>query len=160
MLFTDLLRLDQKNNLKQSPKKILVVDDEEDIRTVLKKGLEIEGFSVDENSNPKEVLEKYQPGWYDLLLIDIRMPEMSGFELYREIRKIDNKVRVCFITAFEIYYDEFKRMFPKIHVSCFIQKPLSINQLSKAIKEELARPPSEESEQTIKQHNTRQSPSS
>ncbi|MRN40550.1 MAG: response regulator [Nitrosopumilales archaeon] len=51
-------------------------------------------------------------GSYDLLIIDIVMPEMDGFSLYEEIRKIDNKVKVCFITAFEINYQALRAVFP------------------------------------------------
>jgi CheY-like chemotaxis protein len=127
--------------------RILVVDDEQDIRTVLSKGLEKEGFSVEASGDPVELLKSYQKGSYDLLLLDIRMPGMTGFELYREIRKIDPKVRVCFITAFEIYFDEFKRIFPKINVSCFIRKPVTISQLAAAVREELERPAVQEGEQ-------------
>lgn len=127
--------------------RILIVDDEEDIRTILSKGLEREGFSVDTRGDPVELLRSYKKGTYDLLLLDIRMPGMTGFELYREIRKIDPKVRVCFITAFEIYFDEFKRIFPKINVSCFIRKPVTISQLAAAVREELARPAVQEDEQ-------------
>lgn len=117
----------------------------------MKKGLEQNGYRVETSGNPEEVLANYQPGNFDLLLLDIRMPGMNGFELYREIRKIDPKVKVCFVTAFEIYYDEFKRVFPKIHVSCFINKPITIVQLSKLIAEELARAPTEEPKQAPKQ---------
>jgi DNA-binding response OmpR family regulator len=119
---------------------ILIVDDEADITTVLKKGLELEGFDVDASAKPLEVLENYVAGRYDLLLLDVRMPGIAGFELYREIRKIDRKVKVCFITAFEIYFDEFRRVFPRIHVSCFIHKPITIAQLAEAVREELTRP--------------------
>src|SRR5881628_942163 len=122
------------------PVRILVVDDDEDITLVLKKGLQLEGFDVDSSSDPVEVLKTYVAGKYDLLITDVRMPVMNGFELYREIRKIDNKVKVCFITAFEVYYDEFRRVFPKIHVSCFVQKPITIGQLANAVREELVRP--------------------
>ena len=74
------------------------------------------------------------------------MPGMNGFQLYREIRKIDKKVRVCFITAFEIYFDEFRRVFPKIHVSCFVPKPVTLSKLAQVVREELARPPPQEEE--------------
>jgi DNA-binding response OmpR family regulator len=131
--------------------KILIVDDEEDILKVLQEGLQGEGFVVDISSKPLKVLENYKPGLYDLLLLDIRMPLMNGFELYRNIRKIDRKVKVCFITAFEIYFDEFRRVFPKIDVSCFVRKPITINQLARIVREELARPIQEEDEPTIKQ---------
>ena len=75
---------------------------------------------------------------------------MNGFELYREIRKIDERVKVCFVTAFEVYYEELKKKFhsslnaspPQQYgqeedVKCFIQKPIDIDELVKRIKEEL-----------------------
>ena len=130
--------------------RILVVDDEADIRTIMVKGLEREGFVADSSGEPEEVLKTYKLGSYDVILLDINMPKMTGFELYREIRKIDPKVRVCFITAFEIYFDEFKKVFPKIHVSCFIRKPVTIKELARLVKEELARPEQELEEQTAK----------
>ena len=74
--------------------------------------------------------------------------QINGFELYREIRKIDERVKVCFITAFEVYHEEFKKKFQsnldtspqykqEIDVKCFIQKPIDIDELVKRIKEEL-----------------------
>src|SRR5579884_4418764 len=68
---------------------------------------------------------------------NIRMPKINGFQLYRELHKLDQKAKICFITAFEIYYDEFKKMFPKIRVNCFVRKPVSIEELRKIIREEL-----------------------
>lgn len=130
--------------------RILVVDDEDDIRAILKSGLENEGFLVDASGNPEEVVNTYEPGKYDLLLTDIRMPGMNGFELYRAIRNKDPKVKVCFITAFDIYYDEFKRVFPKLKVSCFIKKPVTIGQLASVVREELARPEPMEEEPALK----------
>ena len=65
---------------------------------------------------------------------------MNGFELYKEIRKLDDKIKVCFITAFEIYQDEFRRIFPKLDVRCFARKPVSINELANIIKAELGYP--------------------
>lgn len=131
--------------------RILVVDDEPDIRTIITRGLENEGYEVSSEGAPKKVIQQYRQGEYDLLLLDIRMPGMSGFELYREIRKIDPRVKVCFITAFEMYYDEFRKVFPKISVSCFIRKPVTISQLANAIQEELARPTMVEDEPTLTQ---------
>lgn len=143
------MNLAEKNNSKQRPAKILVVDDEQDILKVIQKGLQLEGFNVDANKDPLDALKKYVPGKYDLLLLDIRMPGLSGFELYRRIRELDGKVKVCFITAFEMYFDEFKRVFPKIHVSCFVHKPITIGQLAKVVREELTR--QIEEEPTIRQ---------
>jgi DNA-binding response OmpR family regulator len=148
MINRDLLSLASENIPENKRLHILVVDDEADIGTIIKKGLEIEDFEVDNEQDPRKALANFKPGSYDMLLIDVRMPSMNGFELYREIRKIDRKVRVCFIAAFEMYFDEFKRVFPKIHVSCFIHKPVTISQLARAVRDELARPPDQEDEQT------------
>jgi CheY-like chemotaxis protein len=117
--------------------RILLVDDEPDITAVLKKGLEQYGFEVHTSNNPAEVAAKYRPGSYDLLLLDVRMPKMNGFELYRKIRDTDTDVKVCFLTAFEIYYDEFRRVFPKLHVRCFARKPITPADLRKIILNEL-----------------------
>ena len=62
---------------------------------------------------------------------------MNGFVLYKQLRKMDEKVKVCFITAFEIYYDEFKKVFPKLRVHCFVRKPVRLEELAKTIREEL-----------------------
>ena len=117
--------------------RILVVDDEEDITLSLKVGLEDNGFEVDTYNDPIQVLSNFKSCLYDLLLLDIKMPQMSGFELYKKMQQIDQKVRICFITAFELYYDDFKRIFPKINIKCFVRKPVSIDELSNIIKEEL-----------------------
>ncbi|HKX81437.1 MAG TPA: response regulator [Nitrososphaera sp.] len=128
--------------LENSEKKlrILVVDDEPDIRETIRRGLEAEGFLVDSSGDPEEALALFRPGAYDLAILDIRLPKMNGFQLFREIRSADPRIRVCFITAFEVYYDEFKKVFPKIHVSCFVRKPVSIKKLAEIIREELGRP--------------------
>jgi DNA-binding response OmpR family regulator len=110
-------------------KKVAVVDDEQDITTVLKRGLEHHGFAVDVFNDPQAALASFKPGHYDLMIIDIRMPKMNGFDLYRELKKRDPSAKVCFLTAFEIYYDEFRKMFPTIDVRSFVRKPVSISTL-------------------------------
>jgi len=117
--------------------KILVVDDEIDIATSIKEGLIKNGFEVDAYNEPQKALSDFKSNVYNLVLIDIRMPKMNGFELCREIKKKDDNAKICFITAFEIYYDEFKKVFPTVNVSCFIRKPFSINELVLHIKSEL-----------------------
>jgi DNA-binding response OmpR family regulator len=110
-------------------KRIAVVDDEPDITTIFKKGLECHGFAVDTFNDPQAALASFKPNYYDLMIIDIRMPIINGFDLYRELKKRDNSVRVCFLTAFEIYYEEFRKLFPTIDVKAFIRKPVSISNL-------------------------------
>jgi DNA-binding response OmpR family regulator len=77
----------------------------------IKLALENEGFEVDTYNDPIQALSNFKTGLYDLLLIDIKMPKMDGFELYKKLQQIDQKVKICFITAFELYY--LKEYFPK-----------------------------------------------
>lgn len=95
------------------------------------------GFVVDTSNDPVQTLSHFKPGVYDLLVIDIEIPKMNGFELYKEIRKIDDNVKVCFLSAGEIYYDEYSRVFPKLNIRCFATKPISTKELANRIKEEI-----------------------
>lgn len=108
---------------------ILVIEDDEDIGSALKAGLEQYGFTVDFYNDPLAMLSSYKPSKYNLLVFDIHMPKLNGFDLYRLINKIDNKAVVCFLTAFEEYYDEFKRDFPAMDMKYFIRKPIPIRDL-------------------------------
>lgn len=125
----------------QEKKKILLVDDEPDILHILKKGLEREGiYEVDSYDSPKQALQNFKPNHYDLLLLDIKMPEMSGFEVYASIRKSDQRARVCFLTAFETTYhqDYVKQYFPEIKSDCYVHKPITMQNLSAKVKRILA----------------------
>jgi two-component system, OmpR family, response regulator ChvI len=113
-----------------SPKKILIVDDEPDITLTLGKGLEQGGYDVHAFNDPLVALSNFKPDTYDLLLLDIKMPKMTGFELYRKLKEIDSKVKVCFITAFETYYEKFRQeFFPLEEIKGFIRKPIQIEDL-------------------------------
>jgi two-component system, OmpR family, response regulator ChvI len=94
-------------------------------------------FVVDTFNDPQEALSNFKPGLYDLLLIDVKMPKMNGFELYREMEKIDDKATVCFITAFEVYYKSLRELFPTVKVDCFINKPITTDDLVQRIMTEL-----------------------
>ena len=119
-------------------KRILIVDDEEDIAYCFKIALECAGFIVDMFNDPIKSLSSYKAGAYDLLLLDIKMPQMNGFELYDKIKEIDDKVDVCFITAFEEYYDEIKKRFPHSEkTEWFIRKPIGIEALIRKVKSRL-----------------------
>lgn len=115
----------------------MIVDDDSDITTSMKKGLEQVGFDVDAFNDPLKALESFKSSAHDLVLIDIKMTPITGFELYRKMLKINDKVRICFMTAFEMYYDEFKKVFPKITVECFVHKPVTIDKLAKIISAQL-----------------------
>ena len=117
--------------------RILIVDDEIDITLAFKKGLESNGFLVDIYNDPVAALLNFKSDFYDLLLVDVRMPKMNGFELYQEIEKIDKKTKVCFITAFEVYYHALREIFPTLEVGCFIRKPIEIDDLVKRINAEI-----------------------
>jgi DNA-binding response OmpR family regulator len=122
---------------KKSPR-TLIVDDDQDITFTLKSGLQNYGFSVDVFNDPLEALLEFKADTYDLLLLDIKMPEMNGFELYREMEKIDNKAKVCFITSFVTYYESLREIFPATKVSCFIKKPIEIDKLVERIMTEFS----------------------
>jgi two-component system, OmpR family, response regulator ChvI len=120
-------------------KRVLVVDDEPDITFTLKKGLENSGFfEVDVSNDPLEVLSNFKPGYYDFLLIDIRMPKINGYQLYDKIRNMDSKVKFCFITAYEINYQAQREQFPTIEMECYAE-PLEIDELIRKINQELQR---------------------
>jgi len=119
-------------------KRILIVDDDMDIANLYKLSLEREGFVVNAFDDPSVVLSNYEAGAYELLILDIKMPQMSGFELYQKIKHIDNKVKVCFITAFEEYHSEFRKLFPKSREpDCVIIKPIELRNLTKIVKSQL-----------------------
>lgn len=114
-------------------KNILIVDDESEITTPLKIGLEDRGFSVDISNSPREVISNFKSGVYDLAIIDIRMPDINGFELYRELRKRDNRLVIWFLTAFDIHVKEFEKMFPDVDVNLVVRKPIAISDLAMKI---------------------------
>ena len=109
--------------------RILVVDDEPDINTTLEKALEQNGFKVDSYECPLMALENFTPYYYDLAILDIKMPEMNGFSFYREIKKLDKNVRICFLTAGEMYYGVYSDIFSSLPANCFIRKPIGNEEL-------------------------------
>jgi DNA-binding response OmpR family regulator len=111
-------------------KRIMIVDDEKDISMIFKLGLERHGFDVEIFNNPFDALSHFRPGYYDLLLLDVRMPQMSGFELYREIMKMDQSARIRLISAFEIY-----EHLPD-GAGHIIKKPISVKELAGIISKE------------------------
>ena len=123
-----------------SGNRILLVDDEPDLTAIFSMGLEDNGLKVNTFNDPQLALSEFKEGTYDLVILDYKMPNMNGFELYRKIRKVDEKVRVCFLTASEIYHESL-RVPPQTlkDVKCFIPKPIAIDDFIKRIEEELSR---------------------
>ena len=117
---------------------ILVVDDEPDIVITLRTVLERNNFTVDAYTEPQQAIKSFKPDVYNLLILDIKMPQMNGFELYKELRKIDEKIKVCFLTALsELHdYDAFKReVFPKSGQRYYVQKPIENDEILVRINE-------------------------
>jgi CheY-like chemotaxis protein len=120
-------------------KRILVVDDEPDNSIIFKIALEDSEFEVDAFNNSTAALNAFRPNYYDLLVLDIRMPIMNGYELYEKVKKIDDKVKVCFLTAYgEHYTEEFKTRFTSSSIAgniSFIRKPIMLGDLVKKVNE-------------------------
>ncbi len=117
----------------------MAVDDNSDITVTIKTGLEDSGlYSVDTFNDPELALSSFKPGLYDLVILDFKMPKMYGHELYDEIKKIDGKVKICFMTATYLDYEYARRIFPLLEIECYIQKPVEIEDLIRRINKELA----------------------
>jgi DNA-binding response OmpR family regulator len=119
-----------------SPVRILIVDDDPDLTSLFRTGLEDSGFEVYSYNDALEALANFKPHFYDLLLLDINMPKMDGFELCGRILEMDVNVRICFITAAEINTDGLREVLTT-STGCFIKKPISISNLAKRLKAEL-----------------------
>jgi CheY-like chemotaxis protein len=121
-----------------SSPRILLVDDEPDLRKIIKRGLELSGCVVEAEGNPKRVLVNFRPGRYDIAILDVGMPGMDGFELYEQLVKMDSQLKVCFLTAYDIeYFREFRGRFPKVPEKCFLRKPVGIRDLLNTVKSQL-----------------------
>jgi DNA-binding NtrC family response regulator len=115
--------------------RLLIVDDDPDIVEVLKMGLLKNGFSVEAFTNAQEALQSFKSNAesYCLVLSDIRMPALSGIQLSRKVKEVNPNVKVVLMTAFEIRDNEFSIVFPSTHVDGFVQKPISIKDLTDKI---------------------------
>jgi CheY-like chemotaxis protein len=127
-------------------RRILIVDDEPDITLTFKQGLEAENekkggsnifLDVRTYNDPFAALSEFKPHFYDLLLVDINMPNIDGFEFASRILEQDVNVRVCFVTATEINTQALREQRPSLSLGCFIKKPVSIENLVRRVKAEL-----------------------
>lgn len=126
---------------RRAPLCVLVVDDEHDIATVMEMGLRRNGFETGKAYTARQALGEFLASrYYDLALIDIRLPDMDGFALYERLRELSPRTRVIFLTALAGYEGQAAegRLPPHIPARCFLQKPLTIDELVRAVKAELA----------------------
>jgi DNA-binding response OmpR family regulator len=120
-------------------RRILVVDDQPDITLTIEVELEAEGlFDVDTFTDPELALSSFKPGIYHLVILDIVMPKMDGFELYEELKKVDPGINVCFLTASEMYHEEMRGVeHCALNKDLFLQKPISTNDLIREINKKI-----------------------
>jgi CheY-like chemotaxis protein len=126
-------------------KRILIVDDDEDITITFKAGIEEHNNNTDANkrievytsNNPVIALSEFKPNFYDLLLVDINMPRMNGFELSEKILSIDINIKVSFMSSVEINREALREIYPTASLGCFIRKPVTIDYLVERIVSEL-----------------------
>ena len=126
-------------------RRILVIDDEPDVTLTFKVGLD--GYYYDDDNkikfevytynNPEIALSEFKPNFYDLMLIDVYMPHMNGYELCQKILELDINIRVCFMSAAEVNIQALREVYPKISFGCFIKKPVSIEYLAQILSAEL-----------------------
>lgn len=132
-------------NTIRKTKTILVVDDDQDTTLAVKSSLEIENNRVDNKfffqiytyNLPLLALSEFKPNYYDLLLVDVEMPNMNGFELSSKITEIDANPKICFMSAAEVNYEALREIYPTVSVGCFIKKPVSLDHLIRRVRAEL-----------------------
>ena len=130
----------EESKLGAKKRRILIVDDDPDITKTFGLVLEDSGlYEVDTYNEPLIALENFRPNFYDLALLDIKMPQMNGFELSIKIEKIDNKIRVCFISAYNVEDKALKEKYPSLQIKCFLPKPIAVSDLIKRLEIELLR---------------------
>ena len=118
------------HNQPRSKKKVLVVDDEPDVCMVYQIVLEDAGYECISYTDSVKALQEFRPFYYDLILLDIKMPVLDGFELCKKIRQVDKTVHIIFITASEAYYEKFRNQhFPELAKINYIQKPIGNDEL-------------------------------
>jgi two-component system, OmpR family, response regulator ChvI len=130
-------QLEQIDDTSIKNKRVMLVEDEDDIVMLFEMILGSDaGLKIDSFTEPFAALNNFISGLYDLIMIDVSMPKMNGFELYHKIRKLDDKVKVCFLTAGEMYDKEIREeTFPELDTNCFIRKPIANQDLIQRVKD-------------------------
>ena len=120
-------------------KRILLVDDEIDICIVYQIVLQDAGYECVSYTDSLKALQEFKSNYYDLILLDIKMPVLNGFELCKKIREVDKTIHIIFITASEAYYEKFRSQhFPDLGKVNYIQKPIGNEELVQIVNTILA----------------------
>lgn len=130
-----LIKGDNVDSSKLNKKSILIVEDEPDIITVLKRMLERNGFHIDAFTDSIQALANFKPSVYDLVIFDFKMKPINGFELYQEIIKIDPKIKVLFLSGDNDNYAEQIRSLPLLNPKQFLHKPIGMKQFIERVNE-------------------------
>ena len=138
-------RQEEEKKLSPFTKRILIVDDDLDITFTFKKAFDeanrISGnkisFHVNTYNDPIVALLEFKPDFYDLMLVDINMPKMNGFDFCVKVFEVDINPRVCFMSSELINQEALREQYPSLSIGCFIIKPVTIENLVKRVKEEL-----------------------
>ncbi|MGB7679562.1 MAG: response regulator [Nitrososphaeraceae archaeon] len=136
---------ESKEKLSPFTKRILIVDDDPDITFTFKKAFEeanrISGskisFHVNTYNDPLLALSELKPDFYDLMLVDIEMPKMNGFDFCVKVFEVDLNPKVCFISSALINQEALKEQYPSLSFGCFIEQPITIDSLIRRVKAEL-----------------------
>jgi DNA-binding response OmpR family regulator len=116
---------------------IFMVDNEPDVNITIKMALEDNGdFKVDTFNDAESALFAFEPGYYDLAILDVRMPGMNGFQLCKKLREIDKRLKICFLTAAELTYlhDVDSDIINDVKTNCFVSKPVNTTDLINRLK--------------------------
>ena len=117
-------------NQKSRRKRILLVDDEPDLCRIYQIVLQDAGYECTPYRDSVKAMQEFKPNYYDLILLDIKMPILNGFELCKKIIELDKTVHIIFITALEEYYEQFRSQhFPELGKINYIQKPIGNEEL-------------------------------
>jgi DNA-binding NtrC family response regulator len=140
-----------------SPQFILVVDDDEDIVRIVRLGLENAGFQVHAFTDPILALQHVEQGCKqcEVLVSDIRMPKMNGFELVKRIRQIKQDMKLIMMTAFEVNKKEFESIFPSTTIDNLITKPFPLSKLISMIQKMTASEVHEEQMKVLQAQTTK-----
>ena len=115
-------------------KNILIIDDDPDINNLFKVYLEHDDFQVDSYANPVDASYYFKKGKYDLILLDLKMPQIDGIAMFHALKNRDDKAIICLTTADMSYLQQLKEKIPNIE-KYIIYKPILLRSLKDKINE-------------------------